>query len=131
VLQILKGPWLAYLDALRVSFTEITLYHLSIFLGVEDSAVGAGQGAEETANTSFIIDGNDPGLRIFLDRSGRADMQTVGVIALKADHRSVIGLFEVFDRSDSGASLVLFPGFDFGTGLFAIETVIAFLRIDG
>jgi hypothetical protein len=131
MLQILKSPWFAYLHALRISFTEIAFNHLPIFLGVENSAVGAGQGAEETTDTSFIIDGNDPRLRIFMDRSGRADMETVGVIALKADNRPVIGLFEILDRPDSGASLILSSGFDFGAGLFAIETVIAFLRIDG
>jgi hypothetical protein len=131
MLQILKSPWLAYLHTLRISFTEIAFNHLPIFLGVENSAVGAGQGAEETADTSFIIDGDNPCCRILMNGSGRTDMETVRVIALKADNRSVIGLFEIFDRPDSGASLVLSPGFDFGTGLFAIETVIAFFRING
>jgi hypothetical protein len=131
MLQILKGPWFAYLHTLRISLAEIAFNHLPIFFGVEDSAVGAGQGAEETADTSFIIDGDNPRLPIFMDRSGRADMETVWVIALKADNRSVIGLFEILDRADSGASFILSSGFDFGAGLFAIETVIAFLRIDG
>jgi hypothetical protein len=131
MLQILKSPWLAYLHALRISFTEIAFNHLPIFLRVEDSAVGAGQGAKETADTSFIIDGDDPRFWILMNGSGRTDVETVRVIALKADNRPVIGLFEILDRPDSGASLILSSGFDFGAGLFAIETVIAFLRIDG
>jgi hypothetical protein len=131
MLQILKSPWLAYLHTLRISFTEIAFNHLPIFLGVENSAVGTGQRTKEAPHTSFIIDGDDPRPRIFLDRSGRADVKAVWVIALKADNRPIIGLFEILDRPDSGASLILSSGFDFGAGLFAIETVIAFLRIDG
>jgi hypothetical protein len=58
-------------------------------------------------------------------------MQTVRVVALETDHRAVIGLFEVLDRPDSGATSILSPGFDLGTGLLAIEAVITFLRVDG
>jgi hypothetical protein len=66
-----------------------------------------------------------------MDRSGRTDMQTVRVVALETDHWTVIGLFEVLDRPDSGATGILSSNFDLGTGLLAIKAVITFLRVDG
>jgi hypothetical protein len=58
-------------------------------------------------------------------------MQTVRVIALEADHWTIISLFEVLDCPDSGATAILSSGFDLGAGLLAIEAVITSLRVDG
>lgn len=58
-------------------------------------------------------------------------METVGLTALKADNRAVIGLPEILDRPDSGTADILCPGLDEGTGLFAVKAIIAFFRIDG
>jgi hypothetical protein len=57
-------------------------------------------------------------------------METVGLTALKANNRAVIGLPEILDRPDSGTADILCPGLDEGTGLFTIETVITSIRID-
>lgn len=59
-----------------------------------------------------------------------ADIETIGFVALKADDRPVVSLFEILYRSDSGTGCVLLSCLDTGTGLFTIETVITSLRID-
>jgi hypothetical protein len=58
-------------------------------------------------------------------------MEAVGLTALKTDHRTVISLPEILDRSDSGTADILRSGLDEGTGFFAIKAIIAFFRIDG
>jgi hypothetical protein len=52
-------------------------------------------------DTPFVVDGNDPGLRVFMNRSGWTDIETLGFIALDADDRTVVGLFEILDGSNS------------------------------
>ena len=58
-------------------------------------------------------------------------MEAVRLTALKTDDRAVIGLPEILDCPDSGTADILCPGLDEGAGLFAVESIIAFFRIDG
>jgi hypothetical protein len=129
--QILESPWFADLHAFRISVAEITFDHFLVFGRIKDATVGTGQSAEKASDASFVINRDNSCFRVFMDRSGRTDMQTVRVVALETDHWTVIGLFEVLDRPDSGATGILSSNFDLGTGLLAIKAVITFLRVDG
>jgi hypothetical protein len=79
----------------------ITFDHFLIFRRVKEATIGAGQCAEKAVDTAFVVDENDPGFRVFMNRSRWTDIEAVRFIALEADDRTVIGLFEILDGSDS------------------------------
>jgi hypothetical protein len=129
--QILEGPRFTDLHAFRLTLAEIALDHSLLFGRIEDATVGTGQCAEKTSHALFFVDGDNSCLRIFSNRPRGTDMETVGLAALKADNRAVISLPEMLDRPDSGTADLLRPGLNEGAGLFTVEAIIAFFRIDG
>src|SRR4030042_1328645 len=129
--QILEGSWLTDLHTFWVSIAKITFDHFLIFMRVKEATIGAGQCAEKAADTLFVVDGNDSRLRIFMDRSGRTNIEAIGFITLDADDRTEIGFFKILDGPYPRTSRILGLSFYSGTGLFTIQTVVTFLRIDG